>query len=125
MPTINIKTVEPLTTSASGTQTNSFVPTTATAYQRGDLLVVSEDGVLTHADKSNIHFNVVCLEDCSAEQATAHASKKIGIPVYTHGEINLNAVKIQGTLLNDEQKPTARASSVKTSIALRLPANNQ
>lgn len=116
--------VEPLVLETTGIQTNSFLPKTGVAYKRGDLLTLTGDttdaGILTHGTEAK--WEVICLDDVSAEQATKHAADKVGIPVYTHLGANLNAVMLNGVLLTEEQKAKARAhSAVNTSITLRLP----
>lgn len=124
MSNVNFTSADPLLLSPTGIQTNSFKPKAATAYKRGDLLVVSATGVLTHsvAAQNQADWHVVCLEDCTAAQADANLAKGEGIPVYTHGEINLDAVKLNGTLLTDAQKPLAKArSAMGTSVTLRKP----
>ncbi|WP_131667381.1 hypothetical protein [Psychrobacter pygoscelis] len=125
MPELTYQTTEPLVLSPVGVQTNSFMPTADTDYKRGDLLVLSAEGALTHtADHAD--WTVVCLDDCTAAQANKQIEAKVGISVYTHGEINLNAVTANGTLLNDTQKTTARAhSALSTSITLRKPQNGK
>lgn len=122
---IDFNGVESLVLSPNGLQTNSFVPTANTAYKKGDLLAVGVDGVLTHSDIATggqADWHVVCLQDVTAEQSTKHATDGVGIPTYTHAEINLDAVTINGTALTDAQKLLARAHSVRgTSITLRKP----
>ena len=120
MSKVTYTAVEPLVLETVGIQTNSFLPTTATAYKRGDLLAVSALGVLTHGTDSD--WSVICLDDCTAEQATKQATAKVGIPVYTHLGANLNAVTLKGVALTPTQKTAARAhSATATSITLRLP----
>lgn len=120
MAKVTYTAVEPLVLETVGIQTNSFLPTTATAYKRGDLLALSAEGVLTHGSESD--WSVICLDDCTAEQATKQVTAKVGIPVYTHLGANLNAVTLNGVALSEAQKTTARArSATSTSITLRLP----
>lgn len=122
---IDFNGVESLVLSPNGLQTNSFVPTTNTVYKKGDLLVVGANGVLTHSDiatGAQADWHVVCLQDVTAEQSTKHAADGVGIPTYTHAEINLDAVTIGGAALTNAQKILARAHSVRgTSITLRKP----
>lgn len=98
-------------------KTNSVKPTASTAYKRGDLLKVDENNVATHGTASD--WQVVCLEDVTAEQADKAIAKKMEIPVYVQGELNVLAVMLNGVALNTEQQQQARA--VKTAIVLRLP----
>lgn len=120
MPKTTYTAVEPLVLETVGIQTNSFLPTAGTEYKRGDLLVLSELGVLTHGTEAD--WSVICLDDCTAEQATKQVEANVGIPVYTHLGANLNAVTLKGVALNEEQKTAARArSATSTSITLRLP----
>ena len=86
-----------------GVQSDSVVPTATTAYQRGDLLVIGADNVATHSVDGN-DWHVVCAENVTEEQVDTALEQKLEIPVYTQGEINVNAVKINGTLLTDAQK---------------------
>lgn len=104
-----------------GVQSDSVVPTATTAYQRGDLLVIGADNVATHSVDGN-DWHVVCAENVTAQQVDTALEQKLEIPVYTQGEINVNAVKINGTLLTDAQKTTARGrANSATSIELRTP----
>lgn len=126
MTIINYGSVESLVLSPTGIQTNSFIPTAGAAYKRGDLLGIDATGLLVHAasEGSQDDWQVVCLEDCTAEQANKHSADTMGIPVYTHGEINLDAVTLNGIKLSADQKLKARAHSAKgTSITLRKPFN--
>lgn len=98
-------------------KTNSVKPTASTAYKRGDLLKVDENNVATHGTATD--WNVVCLEDVTAEQAYKALAGKFEVPVYVQGELNVLSVTLNGEPLNEEQQNQARA--VKTAIVLRLP----
>ena len=125
MTSLTYTGVEPLVLGTTGIQTNSFLPTTATAYKRGDLVAVSAAGVLTHS-ADGADFNAIILESVTAAQATKHAADGIGIPVYTQLDANLDAVMINGVKLNTSQKLAAKAHSVtSTSLTLRAPANTK
>lgn len=103
-----------------GVQTDSVKPTASTAYKRGDLLKVDANNVATHGTASD--WNVVCLEDVTAEQADSAIAKKLEIPVYTQGELNVLAVSINGTPLSEQDRDKARAvANSKTAIELRMP----
>ncbi|UYZ69971.1 hypothetical protein LP123_07460 [Moraxella bovis] len=112
-------TSEPNLVIGDGVQTDSVVPTTGTNYKRGDLLVVSDKNVATHsADGTDWH--VICAVDVTAEQVEKHLTAKKEIPVYTQGEINVEAVRLQGVLLTEEQRTQARArANTATAIELR------
>lgn len=105
-----------------GVQTDSVVPTAATAYKRGDLVEIDPaTNVATHpADVST--FNVVILEDVTADQADAAIAAGFEIPVYTQGELNAQAVTLKGVALDAGQITAARGrANTATSIELRMP----
>lgn len=105
-----------------GVQTDSVKPTAATAYKRGDLLKIDPvTNVATHATVAD--WSVVALEDVTATQADKALATGFEIPVYTQGELNVNAVSLKGVLLTDEQKTTARgrANANGSKIELRKP----
>lgn len=104
-----------------GIQTDSVKPTAATAYKRGDLLVVGAGNVATHTT-TGADWSVICLEDVSAAQADAALAAGVDIPVYTQGEFNVNAVTINGVALTTAQKAAARGrANAATAIELRTP----
>lgn len=104
-----------------GVQTDSVVPVTATAYKRGDLLVVGAGNVGTKS-ADGTDWSVVCLEDVTAEQSTAAIAAGMEIPVYTQGELNVQAVTLDGVALTDVEQKTARGrANTATSIELRMP----
>lgn len=103
-----------------GVQTDSVKPTASTSYKRGDLLKIDENNVATHGTSSD--WQVICLSDISTDQADKALAGKFEIPVYTQGEFNVNAVTINGTPLDDNNKAKARAvANTKTAIELRKP----
>ena len=61
--------------------------TTATAYKYGDLLVVSEANVLTHATDEKT-WDVICGQNVTAAEATIKASNGIEISMYFGGGLN-------------------------------------
>lgn len=93
--------------------TDSVVPTTATAYAKGDLLIIAADtNVATHSDSSTgaqADWHVICLADVSAEQATAKIAAGVEMPVYVAGKFDVSQVKLKGVALNATQKLAARA----------------
>ena len=105
-----------------GVQTDSVKPTAGTAYKRGDLLIVGAGNIATHSVNAN-DWSVVALEDVTATQADKALATGFEIPVYTQGELNVNAVSLKGVLLTDEQKTTARgrANANGSKIELRKP----
>ncbi|MCK4086131.1 hypothetical protein HCY58_03505 [Acinetobacter radioresistens] len=91
--------------------------TTATAYKYGDLLVLSDDNVLTHAtDESS--WDVICGQNVTAAEATIKAADGIEIPMYYGGVFNVEAVSLNGTLLDKVKYDAARAKATKNKIEL-------
>lgn len=91
--------------------------TTATAYQEGDLLVLSAENVLTHtADAST--WDVICGADVSAAEATVKAADGIEIPIFYGGVFSIEAVKLNGVLLATTTYDAARAKATKNKIEL-------
>jgi len=91
--------------------------TTATAYKYGDLLVLSEDNVLTHATDEKT-WDVICGQDVTAAEATIKVANGIEIPIYFGGVFNIEAVSVNGTLLTTAQYDAARAQATKNKIEL-------
>jgi len=91
--------------------------TTATAYQRGDLLVLSDANVLTHAIDEKV-WDVICGQDVTVEEATIKAAAEIEIPVYYGGVFNIEAVSLNGTVLAAAKYDAARAKATKNKIEL-------
>ncbi|PKH27792.1 hypothetical protein [Acinetobacter radioresistens] len=91
--------------------------TTATAYKYGDLLTLSDDNVLTHAaDESS--WDVICGQNVTAAEATIKAADGIEIPVYYGGVFNVEAVSLNGALLDKSKYDAARAKATKNKIEL-------
>jgi len=91
--------------------------TTATAYKYGDLLVLSDDNVLTHAaDESS--WDVICGQNVTAAEATIKAAEGIEIPMYYGGVFNVEAVSLNGALLDKAKYDAARAKATKNKIEL-------
>lgn len=89
--------------------TDSVLPTAATAYKKGDLLVIAADtSVATHS-ATGADWHVICLADITAEQASAKAAAGIEMPVYVAGKFDVSQVSIDGTALNATQVLAARA----------------
>ena len=93
--------------------TDSVVPTTATAYHKGDLLKIAADtNVATHSDSSTgaqADWHVICLADVTAEQATEKLAMGVEMPVYIAGKFDVAQVKLNGVALTPTQKLAARA----------------
>jgi len=91
--------------------------TTATAYKYGDLLVLSDDNVLTHAaDESS--WDVICGQNVTAAEATIKAADGVEIPMYYGGVFNVEAVSLNGALLDKAKYDAARAKATKNKIEL-------
>ncbi len=91
--------------------------TTATAYKYGDLLVLSDDNVLTHAaDESS--WDVICGQNVTAAEATIKAADGIEIPMYYGGVFNVEAVSLNGALLDKAKYDAVRAKATKNKIEL-------
>jgi hypothetical protein len=93
------------------------LPTTATAYKKGDLLTLSNANVLTHAADAST-WDVICGQDVTAAQATQMAANGIELPIYYGGVFSVEGVTINGTLLNTNQYLAARAQATKNKIEL-------
>ncbi|MGM8890661.1 hypothetical protein ACS8FA_07410 [Psychrobacter sp. 1Y1] len=124
MVDFNYTTEQPLTVDVAPI-TDSVVPTTATAYKRGDLLVIAAGtNVATHSNTetgAQADWHVICLADVTAEQATAKAAAGIEMPVYVAGKFDVDQVKLNGTALDATQKLAARAyANRSTKITLSV-----
>ena len=108
----------PFVVDAAGIRTASALPTTATAYKRGDLLILSASNVLTLATDPAI-WNVIAAEDVTATQATAHATAVREIPIYTAGAFNVALCSLGGVVLAGNQYAAARAKAVTNGYELR------
>ena len=108
----------PLIVDAAGVRMANALPSTATAYKQGDLLVLSATNVLTLATDPAV-WDVVAALDVTAAQATAHAAAGVEIPVYTQGAFNVDAVSLGGVLLANNQKAAARSRATKNKLEFR------
>jgi len=105
--------------------TDSVVPTAATAYHKGDLLVIAAGtNVATHSDSSTgaqADWHVICLADVTAEQATAKIAAGAEMPVYVAGKFDVAQVKLNGVALDATQRLAARAyANRSTKITLSV-----
>lgn len=124
MPDFNYTTEQPLPVDIAPT-TDSVLPTTGTAYKKGDLLVISAGtNVATHSNSTTgaqADWHVICLADVTAAQATAKAAAKVEMPVYVAGKFDVAQVKLNGVALNATQKLAARAyANRSTKITLSV-----
>lgn len=91
--------------------------TAGTAYNYGDLLSLSDDNVLTHAaDESS--WDVICGQNVTAAEATIKAADGIEIPMYYGGVFNVEAVSLNGALLDKAKYDVVRAKATKNKIEL-------
>ena len=105
-------------------KTSNVLPTTATAYKRGDVVVVDgATNVATHPDTAT-GYHAIVAQDVSVEQATSHAASGIEIPVYVGGEFNAFECSVNGTKLDKAGRLLARAYATNAglSLTLKLPA---
>ena len=105
--------------------TDRVVPTAATAYKRGDLLVIAAGtNVATHSNTESgaqADWHVICLADVTAEQATAKIAAGVEMPVYVAGKFDVAEVKLNGVTLTASQKLAARAyANRSTKITLSV-----
>ena len=105
-------------------KTSNVLPTTATAYKRGDVVVVDgATNVATHPETAT-GYHAIIAQDVSEEQATSHAASGIEIPVYVGGEFNAFECSVDGTKLDKAGRLLARAYATNAglSLTLKLPA---
>ena len=95
---------------------NAKVTTRAT-YKYGDLLTLSDANVLTHATDEST-WDVICGQDVTAAETAIKADDGIEIPVYYGGVFNVEAVSLDGALLDTAQYDAARAKATKNKIEL-------
>lgn len=93
------------------------LPTTATAYKKGDLLALSEANVLTHATDEKT-WDVICERDISAAEATAMVTKGVKTPIYIGGDFDIKYVSLNGTKLVTSKYAAAQAKASKNRIKL-------
>ena len=112
MPNFNYTTEQALPVDIAPI-TDSVVPTTATAYHKGDLLkIAAGTNVATHSDSSTgaqADWHVICLADVTAEQATEKLAMGVEMPIYVAGKFDVAQVKLNGVALTPTQKLAARA----------------
>lgn len=101
-----------------GIRTENVLPTTATAYKRGDLVAVSAANVATHAADAGA-WQAIVAEDVTAAQATAHVTAGLEMPVYVQGAFDVDVVTLNGVALDATQKTAARAKALTNKIELR------
>lgn len=89
--------------------------TAATTYKAGDLLILSDTNVVTHATDEKT-WNVVCGQDVTAQQATQMAADGIEIPIYFGGVFSIEAVRIAGEYLEVSNYDSARAKATLNNI---------
>ena len=100
-------------------QTSNAKVTTATAYARGDLLILSDVNVLTLATDPKI-WNVIAVETITAAQATAMAAAGTEYAVYNQGEFDVTQCSLGGVKLTaGAQQTNARARGTMINIELR------
>lgn len=105
-------------------KTSNVLPATATAYKRGDVVIVDgATNVATHPTTAT-GYHAIVAQDVSAAQATAHAAAGIEIPVYVGGEYNAFECSVNGTKLDKAARLLARAYATNAglSLTLKLPA---
>ena len=120
MPNFNYTTEQPLPVDVAPT-TDSVVPTTATAYKKGDLLVIAADTNAATHSVSGKDFHAICLADVTAAQATEKLALGVEMPVYVAGKFDVAQVKINGVALTPTQKLAARAyANRSTKITLSV-----
>ena len=107
MPNFNYTTEQPLPVDIAPT-TDSVVPTTATAYKKGDLLSIAADTNAATHSVSGKDFHAICLADVTAAQATEKLAMGVEMPVYIAGKFDVAQVKINGVALTPTQKLAAR-----------------
>ena len=108
MPNFNYTTEQPLPVDISPI-TDSVVPTTATAYKKGDLLIIAADTNAATHSVTGKDFHASCLADVTAAQATAKIAAGVEMPVYVAGKFDVAGVKLNGVALTPTQKLAARA----------------
>lgn len=89
--------------------------TTATAYNIGDLLVLSASNVLTHATDEST-WDVVCGMTLTAAEATTAATNGTKIPFYLGGSFNIEAISMEGTALTTGQYEAVQAKATLNRI---------
>ena len=91
--------------------------TTATAYKQGDLLVLSEENVASHATDEKT-WEVICGQDITASEATAMAAAGIEMTIHFGGVFSVEGISLAGVLLEPAKYDAARAQATKNKIEL-------
>jgi hypothetical protein len=110
-----------------GVRTENAKVKTATAYKRGDLLVVSTANVADHPTVTEGvvgDWNAIAVSDFTAEQATYHAANNLEMPIYVQGAFDIAVVTVNGAPLTTAQYDAVRAQALKNKIELRKVVGN-
>lgn len=110
-----------------GVRTENAKVKTATAYKRGDLLIVGANNVADHpAVTTGVvgDWNAIAVSDFTAEQATYHAANNLEMPLYVQGAFDIAVVTVNGTPLTTAQYDAVRAQALKNKIELRKVVGN-
>jgi len=110
-----------------GVRTENAKVKTATAYKRGDLLVVSTANVADHPTVTEGvvgDWNAIAVSDFTAEQATYHAGNNLQMPIYVQGAFDIAVVTVNGAPLTTAQYDAVRAQALKNKIELRKVVGN-
>lgn len=105
-------------------KTSNVLPTTATAYTRGDVVIVDgATNVATHPTTATGYHAIIAVS-MTAAQATLAAAAGTEIPVYVGGEFNAFECSVSGTKLDKSARLLARAYATNAglSLTLKLPA---
>ncbi|WP_313582599.1 hypothetical protein [Acinetobacter variabilis] len=110
-----------------GTRTENAKVKTATAYKRGDLLIVGVNNIADHpAVTEGVvgDWNAIAVSDFTATQATYHAANNLEMPIYVQGAFDIAVVTVNGTALTEAQYDAVRAQALKNKIELRKVVGN-
>ena len=110
-----------------GTRTENAKVKTATAYKRGDLLIVGVNNIADHpAVTEGVvgDWNAIAVSDFTVEQATYHAANNLEMPIYVQGAFDIAVVTVNGTALTEAQYDAVRAQALKNKIELRKVVGN-
>lgn len=103
-----------------GVKTSNAHVQAGDTFARGDLVKIDDDGVMTAASLSE--FNAVVAVDVDAPASQKHSNQKTPVPIYTHGELNVMALKQSGQLINKDSYDTVIARADKaTSLTIKKP----
>lgn len=110
-----------------GVRTENAKVKTATAYKRGDLLIVGTNNVADHPAVTESvvgEWNAIAVSDFTVEQATYHAANNLEMPLYVQGAFDIAVVTVNGTPLTTAQYDAVRAQALKNKIELRKVVGN-